>query len=72
MNFRSDHDRIFFEIEIFNHFPDHTQLYTILIKVPKKFEFPGLSTCTSGVRNFPPSTNISVRYEFFGKVLIFW
>ena len=30
-------------IKIFDHFPDQTYTYTMLIKVPKKLEFPGLS-----------------------------
>ena len=30
-------------IKIFDHFPDHTHVYTILIIVTKKLEFPGLS-----------------------------
>ena len=30
-------------IEIFSHFPDQTNTYTMLAKVPKKLEFPGLS-----------------------------
>ena len=40
-----ERDRIIFYvivIEIFDHFPDHTHIYTILIKIPKKLEFPGL------------------------------
>ena len=30
-------------IEIFDHFPDHTHTYSILIKVPKKLEFSSLN-----------------------------
>ena len=40
---KNEIESFFCDYKIFDHFPDHAHKHTILIKVPKKLEFPGPS-----------------------------